>query len=110
MRDSFFDASVGRHDDEQLLETCISGYLRHWYTAIADFMEVVGDAGARIGRTTGVGAINAGHDLIMRFWSKGQKEVVIEKEMNILMFEEAMAHVAKCTQSMKDELQRFVNL
>ena len=35
---------------------------------------------------------------------KGQAEAVIEREMNVLTFEEALAHVDECTQAMRDEL------
>jgi hypothetical protein len=105
IRDSFFDVVYG---DDDPMEVCITGYLRHWYTGIAEFMNVVDQTGSVVGRSTGVDAIHAGRDLVMRFYEKGQKEVVIEREMNILTFEEAMAHVEDCTKAMRDELQRWV--
>ena len=82
----------------------MSGYIRHWYTGIAEFMNVVDDSGAVIGRTTGVDAIHADRNIVLRFYGKGQPEAVIEREMSVLTFEEALAHSEECTQAMRDEL------
>ena len=107
MSSSFYDVPV--ISDEDPMEVCVTGYLRNWYTGIAEFMDVVDEQGGRVGRSTGVDAINANRDLVMRFWSGGRKEVVIEKEMNILSLAEAQAHAEECTTAMRDELQRWVN-
>ena len=111
VHDSFYDvvSSVGVLQDEPV-EIHLSGYLRHWYTGIAEFMNVVDDSGAVVGRSTGVEAIHAGRDIVFRFYGKGQPEAVIEREMNVLTFEEALAHVEECTQAMRDELERWRKL
>ena len=66
------------------MEICISGYLRHWYTGFAERMDVVDEYGATVGRSTGVQAVQQDRYFVMRFYLTGRKEVVIEKEMNIL--------------------------
>ena len=78
--------------------------LRHWYAGIADYIDIVESSGAVVGRPTGADAVTAGHDLVMRFYEKGRKEVVIEREMNILTCEEATENAEECTQAMRDEL------
>ena len=119
--DSFYDAvsSGGRQEEavskssdvrDEPVELYLSGYLRHWYTGIAEFMNVVDDFGNVVGRSTGVDAIHAGRDICFRFYGKGRAEAVIEREMNILTFEEALAHVEECTQAMRDELLRWQKL
>jgi hypothetical protein len=105
VHDSFYDVSMGNAIEP--VEVHVSGYLRHWYTGIAEFMNVVDDPGAVVRRSTGVDAIHAGRDSVMRFYGKGRPEAVIEREMNVLIFEEALAHVEECTEAMRDELKRW---
>ena len=83
MHSSFYDIPVICNDDNPI-QISISGYLRHWCTGIAEFMDVVDQQGLVVGRATGVDAIDAGRELVMRFYGNGRKEVVIEQEMNIL--------------------------
>ena len=104
-----FYAATPLHDDGQPLEICISGYLRHWYTGVAEHMNVVDEAGATVGRATGVEAIEHNRDFILRYYATGRKEVVIEREMNILTLAEAQAHAEECIKAMRDELQRWVS-
>ena len=71
-------------------------------------MDVVDEAGATVGRSTGVEAIQHDRELVMRYYQSGRKEVVIEREMNILSLAEAQAHAEECTKAMRDELHRWV--
>ena len=72
-------------------------------------MDVVNEDGATVGRPTGVEAIQQDRDFVVRFYLTGRKEVVIEKEMNILTLAEAYAHAEDVTKAMRDELQRWVS-
>ena len=106
---SFYDVPATSDLDSEPLEISISGYLRHWYTGVADHMDVVDDAGKTVGRSNGIHAIENDRDFVVRYYATGRKEVVIEREMNILTLAEAMAHVDEVTQAMRDELKRWVS-
>ena len=48
------DPLIEQSEQSAPIEICISGYLRHWYTGVADHMDVVNEDGATIGKSTGV--------------------------------------------------------
>ncbi|CAK0852886.1 unnamed protein product, partial [Prorocentrum cordatum] len=52
----------------------------------------------------------AGEIYILRVYNTGKREIVVEREMNVLTLEEARAHDVEVRQAMKDELQRWAEL
>ena len=68
---SFYDVTdplIESREQSATMEICISGYPRHWYTGVADHVDVVNDDGASVGRTTGVEAIRQDCDFVVRFY------------------------------------------
>ena len=51
-----------------------------------------------------------GEIYILRVFNTGKREIVVEREMNVLTLEEARAHEVEVRQAMKDELQRWAGL
>ncbi|CAK0897272.1 unnamed protein product [Prorocentrum cordatum] len=51
-----------------------------------------------------------GEIYVLRIYSAGQREIVVEREMNVLTLEEAREHGVEVRQAMKDELQRWAGL
>ncbi|CAK0831488.1 unnamed protein product [Prorocentrum cordatum] len=52
----------------------------------------------------------SGEIYILRVYNTGKREIVVEREMNVLTLEEARAHEVEVRQAMKDELQRWAEL
>ncbi|CAK0800860.1 unnamed protein product [Prorocentrum cordatum] len=52
----------------------------------------------------------AGEIYVLRVYNTGKREIVVEREMNVLTLEEARAHEVEVRQAMKDELQRWAEL
>ena len=51
-----------------------------------------------------------GEIYVLRVYNTGKREIVVEREMNILTLEEARANEVAVRQAMKDELQRWTEL
>ncbi|CAK0838336.1 unnamed protein product [Prorocentrum cordatum] len=52
----------------------------------------------------------SGEIYVLRIYNTGQREIVVEREMNVLTLGEARAHEVEVRQAMKDELQRWAGL
>jgi hypothetical protein len=57
-----------------------------------------------------VGRPGRGEIYVLRVYNTGKREIVVEREMNVLTLEEARAHEAEVRQAMKDELKRWADL
>ena len=47
---------------------------------------------------------------VIRIYTSGKREIVVEREMNVLTLDEAREHEAEVRQAIKDELQRWISL
>ena len=47
---------------------------------------------------------------VIRIYASGKREIVVEREMNMLTLDEAREHGAEVRQAMVDELQRWISL
>ena len=54
--------------------------------------------------------LQQGEVYVVHFLGEGKKEIVVEREMNVLTLAEAQAHEAECVQAMLDELKRWHSL